>query len=69
MTTHVISSIVTPNVPDMSGSAPLTMLESSTAMIVPVSTVPVTTHLWAVAWAGSFVMVGSLSADFHSSVE
>ena len=45
VTTHVISSIVTPIVPDMSGSATLTMLESRTAMIVPVRTVPATIHL------------------------
>src|SRR5579884_1791558 len=45
VTTQVISSIVTPSVPDMSGSATLTMLESSTAMMVPVSTVPAMIHL------------------------
>ncbi len=36
VTTHVISSSVAPRFPDMSGSATLTMLESSTAMIVAV---------------------------------
>src|SRR5690348_9660546 len=45
VTTQVICSIVTPSVPLMSGSATLTMLESSTAMTVPVSTVPAITHL------------------------
>ena len=47
----------------------MTILESSTAMIVPVSTVPVTTHLWVVAWAGSFVMAGVRSVAFYPSVE
>jgi hypothetical protein len=43
--------MVTPIVPDMSGNATLTMLESSTAMMVPVSTVPATIHLCVVACA------------------
>ena len=46
VTTHVISSREAPRLPLISGSATLTMLESSTAMIVPVRTVPATTHLW-----------------------
>ncbi len=45
MATQVISSTVAPRVPIMCGSATFTMLESSTAMNVPVSTVPATTHL------------------------
>ncbi len=36
----------------MCGSATLTTLESSTAMKVPVSTVPAITHLWG-AWPGA----------------
>src|SRR6476659_1867136 len=48
VTTQVISSIVTPSVPDMSGSATFTMLESSPAMIVPVSTVPAANQRWVV---------------------
>jgi hypothetical protein len=43
--THVICSMVAPIVPLMLGNATLTMLESSTAMIVPSITEPAITHL------------------------
>ena len=45
--THVISSTEAPSDPRMWGSATLTMLMSSAAMIVPVITVTVTIHLCA----------------------
>src|SRR5512140_845253 len=48
VTTQAISSTVTPRVPDIDGSATFTMLESSTAMIVPVRTVSATTHRFVV---------------------
>src|ERR1700731_3479228 len=65
VTTHVISSIVTPIVPDMSGSATLTMLESSTAMIVPVSTVPATIHLCGACRGSSeLIQLGALQHRF-----
>src|SRR6266704_174157 len=57
VTTHVISSIVTPNVPLICGRATLTILASRAAMIVPVMTVPAMTHL--------FGAIGHVGAECH----
>src|SRR5450830_1645154 len=73
VTTQVICSIVTPIVPLMVGSATLTMLESSTAMIVPVITEPAMIHLWtgSPSWVATNCPLSGLyvSRDRHARTQ
>src|SRR5678815_4561926 len=64
VTTQVICSIVAPRVPLIGGSATLTILESSTAMIVPIMTEPAMSHLCGFSRATAAAVTAG-SASFH----